>query len=233
MYDVNFGGTKHMTKRLTIALVAVVLFVLMAVMPVSAANNTVINTGATVFIGEDGLNVTHALNEAYQVETLDAAPTNRTIGWWASAANIDSSAPTKTIDLSTGNRYMSMTVAQSDFVGYTGNWYVYNSTSTVSSTHYAFTVADPTLSIAFWDFQQGTNVDGIAGTSGTDVTGKVVPQGEHIGIQIYTNMYSAVDTRFRSTSFDGISYPLNPATDGFITLKVSDENGAIFSKLIA
>ncbi|MFA6225568.1 MAG: MEMAR_RS02690 family S-layer glycoprotein [Methanoregula sp.] len=221
-----------MTKRLTIALVAVVLFVLMAIMPVSAANN-VIDTGATIFIGEDGLNVTHALNAAYgSPDGIDAAPTYLTIGWWASAANIDSSAPTKTIDLSTGNRYQSMTVAQSDFVGYTGNWYVYNPTSPVSSTHYAFTVADPTLSIAFWDFQQGTNVDGIAGTSGTDVTGKVVPQGEHIGVQIYTNMYSAVDTRFRSSLIGGVYSPLDSTRDGFITLKVSDENGAVFSKLI-
>ena len=57
-----------MTKRLTIALVAVALFVLMAVMPVSAglfANGTIINQGATIFIGEEGLNVTHALNGAY------------------------------------------------------------------------------------------------------------------------------------------------------------------------
>ena len=66
-----------MTKRLTIALVAVALFVLMAVMPVSAAglfaNGTVINQGATIFIGEEGLNVTHAMNQAYYGGTV-AAP---------------------------------------------------------------------------------------------------------------------------------------------------------------
>ncbi len=36
MYDVNFGGIERMTKRLTIALVALAMFVLVAVMPVSA-----------------------------------------------------------------------------------------------------------------------------------------------------------------------------------------------------
>ena len=59
MYDVNFGGIERMTKRLTIALVALALFVLVAVLPVSATNNgnyyvvaNNINQGATVFIGE-------------------------------------------------------------------------------------------------------------------------------------------------------------------------------------
>ena len=68
-----------MTKRLTIALVAVALFVLMAVMPVSAvvaANGTVINQGATIFIGEEGLNVTHALNQAFYQGTGTPAQNN-------------------------------------------------------------------------------------------------------------------------------------------------------------
>ena len=67
-----------MTKRLTIALVAVALFVLMAVMPVSAAalfaNGTIINQGATIFIGEEGLNVTHAMNQAYYRGTGAGTP---------------------------------------------------------------------------------------------------------------------------------------------------------------
>jgi len=82
-----------MTKRLTIALVAVALFVLLAVFPASAVGNgTVINQSATVFIGEQGLNVTHALNQANNmikgmspVDT-DSVPLNLSIGWWASAA---------------------------------------------------------------------------------------------------------------------------------------------------
>ena len=54
-----------MTKRFTIALVALALFVLVAVMPVSAyllRGRPNINQGATVFIGEQGLNLTPAVD---------------------------------------------------------------------------------------------------------------------------------------------------------------------------
>ncbi len=97
-----------MTKRLTIALVAVALFVLMAVMPVSAAvcstNGTVINQGATIFIGEEGLNVTHALNQAFYQGTgtpaqNNSVPSLTVIGWWASAADLYTTSPSRTIDL--------------------------------------------------------------------------------------------------------------------------------------
>jgi hypothetical protein len=112
-----------MTKRLTIALVAVALFVLMAVMPVSAwANGTIINQGATIFIGEEGLNITHALNQAQATTGFDVAPTFTTIAWWASAADVGATVPSKSIDVST--RYKSFMVAPADFVGYAGNWYL-------------------------------------------------------------------------------------------------------------
>ena len=93
MYDVNFGGIERMTKRLTIALVALAMFVLVAVLPVSATSHTAttivvapnINQGATVFIGEQGLNVTNALAQAGATATK--------IGWWASAAIYHYDAP--------------------------------------------------------------------------------------------------------------------------------------------
>ena len=204
-----------MTKRLTIALVAVALFVLMAVMPVSAglfANGTIINQGATIFIGEEGLNVTHALNGAYYGATcggfLDCdmwneVPALTQIGWWASAADIYNTAPSKSIDLKT--RYPSMTVAPSDFVGYTGNWYLLGPNGRAYSADVAdcgcteagciasmvFTVADPSLDLKIWDFNQNQ-----------DVTGKSVPQGEKLGFRIDTNMYSAVDGAYRNNVID-------------------------------
>ena len=129
-----------MTKRLSIALVAVALFVLLAVMPVSAVtvvpmnqNGNAIDAGATVFIGEQGLNLTHALNEVYNGVpgpqangTYDAAPVATKIGWWASAAAVGTTAPTKSIDIgpSVAGRYLNFQVAPADFVGYTGNWYL-------------------------------------------------------------------------------------------------------------
>ena len=113
----------------------------MAVMPVSAAglfaNGTVINQGATIFIGEEGLNVTHAMNQAYYLgveehrdrdckTTLRCRPTYTRIGWWASAAVLYTTSPSKVIDLGVNGRYKMMTVAPADFVGYTGNWYLLN-----------------------------------------------------------------------------------------------------------
>ena len=187
-----------MTKRLTIALVAVALFVLIAVMPVSAItlnpnnfNGTQIDLGATVFIGEQGLNLTHALNAADSGSDAvagsggkyDMVPTNQTIGWWASAAAITTSSPTKTINLN--GRYANFQVAPADFVGYTGNWYVLKSDGTTAQTGVTgnpvavFNVQDPALTVAAWDFVQQK-----------DVTGLSVPQGTHLGVQINTNMYA-------------------------------------------
>ncbi len=224
MYDVIFGGTKHMTKRLTIALVAVALFVLMAIMPVSAlSNGTVINQGAFVFIGEEGLNVTHALNQALvgPYGPAEDAPVFQRIGWWASAAPIQSTSATKIIDLGVGSRYKSMTVAQTDFVGFTGNWYLvdaggfpipWSCGGPTCDYRSVFNVQDPTLSIAVWDFQQGTNTAGVEGYSGTDVTGKSVPQGEHLGFNVMTNMAPALDgtKRVNIIAWDSVeTFPTN------------------------
>ncbi|MFA5269463.1 MAG: DUF3821 domain-containing protein, partial [Methanoregula sp.] len=203
-----------MTKRLTIALVAVALFVLMAVMPVAAvglyANGTIINQGATIFIGEEGLNVTHAMNQAYYGATLlgmgsggiGTAYENNSelhltsIGWWASAADLYTTSPSRSIDLGVNRRFASMTVAPSDFVGYTGNWYLLNASGArpIGNTQDAamvFNVQDPSLDLKIWDYNQNT-----------DVTGKSVPQGEKLGFRIDTNMYPAVDGRYRSNVID-------------------------------
>ena len=220
-----------MTKRLTIALVAIALFVLMAVMPVSAAalNGTVINAGAVIFIGEEGLNVTHALLGSAGLAQVDTVkPTLTKIGWWASAAALTTSAPTKTIDLGTGGRYNSTTVAPADFVGYTGNWYVLDALGTTpasgSSAIAAFNVVDPSLVLAVVDFSQSA--------SGTDVTGKSVPQGTKLGFKIDTNMYPALDgtKRFNPLGLYQDLYP-TPETDGYITIKVKDANGAVYDRL--
>jgi len=196
----------------------------MAVMPVSAglfANGTIINQGATIFIGEEGLNVTHALNGAYYgatcggvvtCEMWNEVPALTQIGWWASAADIYNTAPSKSIDLKT--RYPSMTVAPSDFVGYTGNWYLLGPNGRAYSADVAdcgcteagciasmvFTVADPSLDLKIWDFNQNQ-----------DVTGKSVPQGEKLGFRIDTNMYSAVDGAYRNNVIDAC-----PQDDDFI-----------------
>ena len=202
-----------MTKRLTIALIAVALFVLMAVLPVSAVNGTIINNGATVFIGEGGLNVEQAL-----INSQPIGGTSTTIGWWASAAQITTTPPTKTINLDF--RYLDMQIAPSDFVGYTGNWYVIAADGTTALGR-VFVVADPSLSIAVWDFRLAT---------GNDVTGKSVPQGEPLGFQINTNMYPALMDGRRNNPAPYVNmYPSD--ADGYITIKVKDANGATLNAL--
>ncbi|MCX6682764.1 MAG: DUF3821 domain-containing protein, partial [Methanoregula sp.] len=172
-----------MTKRLTITLVALALFVLLAVLPVSAVrpNGTVIEAGAQVYIGEEGLNITHALNLVGSALTLDELPTYTRLGWWASAADITITPPSRIVD--TLNRNNNFMVTPAEFVGYTGNWYLLGAGNIIISPLAVITVQDPTLDIRVWDFGQAT-----------DVTGKSVPQGSRLGFRIDTNMAGALDT---------------------------------------
>ena len=209
-----------MTKRLTIALVALALFVLVAVMPVSAEYYNVtkgINAGATVYIGEQGLNLTNALGTA---KGYCGNPAGTTIGWWASAAQLGTTSPSKSFDIA--SRFESFTVAPSDFVGYAGNWYLVNATTNFACVPAIFTAADPTLDIKIWDFSQ----DG-------DVTGKSVPQGELLGFKIETNMYNAlaygtgVGYRYNLTGVDWSN-----TDNGYILIRVKDESGTTFTSLV-
>jgi len=97
--------------------------------PVSAAMNT-ISPGGTVFIGEQGLDITSALAGATQ------------IGWWASGASIDSSSPDYTISVSNPSSFY---ISSSDFLSHTGNWY------TIPNKSVAFNVVDPNLAILIED----------------------------------------------------------------------------------
>jgi len=201
-----------MTKRLTIALVALAMFALVAVMPVSAnltaagyyevAKN--INRGATVFIGEQGLDVTAA---------MAALPgTGTKIGWWASAADVTTSPYSQSYDF--GSSGMTSFTVGDTFVGYTGNWYKLDATG--ASVGSVFNVQDPTLSVNIWDFSQSA-----------DVTSKSVPQGELLGFKISTNMISAISDPLLRNPIYGTS-----AGDGYINVRVKDESGATFTSVL-
>jgi len=212
------------------------LAVLMAV-PVSAAataNGTVCNQGATIFIGEGGLNVTHALNQAYYVSITgtggspvanNSAPPLTVIGWWPTPVDLYVTSPSKTIDLGVAGRYRNMTVSPSDFVGYTGNWYLLNTYGSrpagpTADTSRVFDVEDPSLDLRVWDY-----------TRNADVTGNSVPQGEKLGFRIDTNMYPAVDGRYRGNSIDGSGgVPTAPA-DGYIDIAVRSGSGTMYNDL--
>jgi hypothetical protein len=66
----------------------------------------VIEHGATVFIGEQGLDISPALSAA----NANGVPTAiTTIGWWVSGSDIHTTVPTKSIDLAGRENAFSVT----------------------------------------------------------------------------------------------------------------------------
>jgi len=225
-----------MTKRLTIALVALVALVLVAVMPAAAVFypvNSTVNQSASIFLGEQGLNLTHALNQAQNQAVdwagstdADRAPANATIGWWASAAQVTSTSASKTLDLST--RYYNLYVLSSDF-NYQGVWYL--TTPTGQPILKAGTlpigvvnVVDPSLIVYVWDADQSM-----------DVSGASVIQGENLTVRIDTNMYSAINNptlrNYNSTA--GRADGKGQDATAYIDVKVKTDSGNVLSKLYA
>ena len=224
MYDVNFGGIEQMTKRLTIALVALAMFVLVAVLPVSAVSTNGyylvapnINQGATVFIGEQGLNIAPALASA---NAAGVASAYTTIGWWASAADIQTTAPTVSVD--TTGRAGTFTVTQSEFDGYEGQWYLVASDLNQRAKPGAgavFNVKAPKLDVTIRDPNQN---------DGADVSGKSVPTGSQLQFQIGTNMYTVLDPVLRNPVFGAGA---GDNTSGYLDIVVKTDSGAILTAL--
>jgi len=192
-----------MTKRLTIALIALVALVLVAVMPVSAtfySTNSTVMKGATVYYGEQGLNLTRALNQAnasafgvtLATNTTDELTPNATVAyvsWWASAAQIASTSPTITVPLA--STYKNQYVLPATFP-YTGTYYLTTSTGGLpgansNSVVGVFTVADPSIAVVIWDQDQALNVNG-----------QSIIQGENLTFRIDNNLYQAIDPAVRT-----------------------------------
>lgn len=178
-----------MIKMGTTILIVLVCIILLCVGPASAAINT-IKQGNTVFIGEEGLDISAAMGPDTQ------------IGWWASAADITTTSPTKTIDLN--GRTTSFMVSPSEFDGYFGNWYRLNSSGKSDGT--AFLVADPQLAIKVEDTTIDVNVELL----------KWIPSGDDIRFRIDTNLAQIASQR---------------STPAPITIKVQSPDGAIYSSL--
>ncbi|MDO8873892.1 MAG: DUF3821 domain-containing protein [Methanoregula sp.] len=125
--------------------------------PVLAAFN-IIRPGETVFIGEQGLDITLAMEGDTQ------------IGWWASGASIMDSSPTS------GSVSVSNPTSFSISRGTnTGVWYHINPSDKANGT--AFNVADPQLSIIVEDT-----------TVNVDVTDKWVPTDDELRFRIDSNL---------------------------------------------
>ena len=128
--------------------------------PVTAGISTIM-PGNTVFIGEQGLDITAAMDG------------NPRIGYWAPGAPADSS-PNPTDSIS-GSSLTSYYISQSQFGSYTGSWYRLNSNGVRNGT--AFYVKDPYLDIRVEDT-----------TVSVDVTDKWVSTDDEIRFRIDTNL---------------------------------------------
>jgi hypothetical protein len=139
--------------------VLLIIGILFLISPVSAFKT--IRPGETVFIGEQGLDVTLAMEGDTQ------------IGWWASAASIAGSSPTGLVSVSNPT---SFSISQNPFGSYLGVWYHLKPSGQANGT--AFNVADPQLGIIVEDT-----------TVSVDVTDKWVSTDDEIRFRIDTNLY--------------------------------------------
>ncbi len=174
-------------------------------------NGTIITQSATIFIGEQGLDISPALDAA---NSAGYAVTDfTTIGWWASEADIYSIGPTVSVE-ATG-RQTQFNVTQGEFEGYEGHWYLVDPTASNTAKNGAGAVIEvkaPKLDIAVLDHNNHP------------VTNSSVVRGTRLKFLVDTNMYPAVNISQRS--------PLNPATDGYIDLKVKDPNDEVYTSLL-
>jgi trimeric autotransporter adhesin len=145
-------------KRLSVILAICCFFFLSSVQ--AATPITTIYPGNLVFVGEQGLDITAAMNG----DTL--------LGWWASGAAISGTAPDRTILVSNPT---SFSVSPSEFAPYPGSWFHLSSPGTANGT--AFTVIDPQLDLRVEDT-----------TVNVDVTDKWVPLGDEIRFRIDSNL---------------------------------------------
>lgn len=155
-----------MMKNLLKTSIFLVFASLFLVGSVTAGINTIL-TGNTVFIGEEGLDISGALGGDTQ------------IGWWASAASISDSSASSTISVSNPQQF---SISPTEFGPHTGSWYHLNPSGNANGS--AFIVADPYLKLIIEDT-----------TVSVDVTNKWVPTGDQIGFSIETNLAQMASQR--------------------------------------
>jgi len=170
-------------------LIVLVCIFLFCTGPATAAITT-IQQGNVVFIGEQGLDISAAMGP------------DTKIGWWASAADIATTSPTQSIDLT--GRINDFIVNPSEFEGYTGNWYRLNTAGKADGP--AFLVADPQLAVTYED----TTVD-------VNPALHWIPSGDDIRFKIDTNLAQIASQR---------------STPAPITIKVQSPDGAVYSSLL-
>lgn len=163
-----------------------------------------INRGASVFIGEQGLNISPALNLAQE----QAGSTSTVIGWWASPA--DTLSYHSTVDVNIAGREHNFLVSQAEFDGYEGNWYLVDPVTGFACSDGGSPVLVMTVQVLILDI-------GVCNLAGREMSGRTFPIGENLTFRVGTNLVLALDKDLRPD--------ISNTTQGIITLKVKDENG--------
>jgi hypothetical protein len=162
-----YNSTKNMENMRNILVRTTALVLIIAsciVVHAMAAGLNSIPLGGTVFLGEEGLDITAAAGASNQV------------AWFPSTAQSGATIPEKVIDV--GSTNLSFYVNPSDFASRNGNWYQLPSADgTVGTAVLAFRVVDPYLALKIEDT-----------TVNVDVTGKWAPRGDDVRFRIESNL---------------------------------------------
>ena len=151
-----------MMKWRTKICLTVMLGILLLVFPAIAAINT-ISQGNTVFLGEDGLDIS------------SFARSGTTFGYWESGASIATSSPYDTYVVSDPTKFY---VDPSKFGSEQGSWYLLDSSGKANGV--AVVVAEPKLNLRVEDKTVDVDVS----------VNKWVYRGDEVGFQIDTNLYT-------------------------------------------
>jgi len=130
----------------------------------------VVHRGGIVFIGEEGLDV-----------SLFIKP-GETIGWWASASNLNTDAPAATVVVSTPKGFF---INPAQFEGKTGNWYLMG-TGTRNPDAPDLIVQEPSIALRLWNQNEKQDIS---------LRGGKIPAGNFVNFQIESNIYPVIEQR--------------------------------------
>jgi len=163
-----------------------VIFLLVA--PAAASLNK-IAPGSPVFIGENDVDISSALNGCH------------TIAWWQNGTSRTSS-PAKNVTIyelnSVSEKIYHYNLSPEIFAGYTGTWYC-EDTATRSPV---FDLRDPQMTLKIWDLDHDV-----------DVSGQTIPRATNVTYRIDTNLYKVLNYLNRPNSNPSDSFFTIKLTD--------------------
>jgi len=157
------------------------LIVIFLVCSPAAASTKKIASGAPVFIGETGLDISSAIRDC------------KVIAWWPDETAMSGPAA-KNITIQRVNDVIlpvnNFNISPDLFSGYPGNWYCEDK----KPTFVVLNVHEPQISIRVWDLDKNE-----------DITGKAVPVTTNITYRIDTNLHQVLSyaNRTELTPADG------------------------------